>query len=140
MSEFLSTENMSVGYNGNALIREICVNFRRGEIVTLIGPNGAGKSTILKSITKELRLIGGRVVLDGEDLQRLSYAQLSRKMAVVLTERIKPELMTCRDVVSAGRYPYTGRLGLLSAEDNLKVDEALRRRALTRSAMVRGKE
>ncbi len=127
MSKFLSTENMSVGYNGNALIREICVSFRRGEIVTLIGPNGAGKSTILKSITKELRLIGGRVVLDGEDLQRLSYAQLSRKMAVVLTERIKPELMTCRDVVSAGRYPYTGRLGLLSAEDNLKVDEALRR-------------
>ena len=127
MSEYLSTESLSVGYNGNALIREICVSFSRGEIVTLIGPNGAGKSTILKSITKELRLIGGRVVLDGEELQRLSYAQLSRKMAVVLTERIKPELMTCRDVVSAGRYPYTGRLGLLSAEDTLKVDEALRR-------------
>ena len=127
MSDYLSTENMSVGYNGDALIRDICVSFSQGEIVTLIGPNGAGKSTILKSITKELRLIGGRVILDDEDLQKLSYAQLSRKMAVVLTERIRPELMTCRDVVSAGRYPYTGRLGLLSAEDTLKVDKALRR-------------
>lgn len=36
-----------------------------------------------------------------------------------------PELMTCWDVAAAGRYPYTGRLGLLSDEDRAKVDEAL---------------
>ena len=37
----------------------------------------------------------------------------------------KVELMTCHDVVATGRYPYTGRLGILSAEDEQKVDEAL---------------
>ena len=50
---------------------------------------------------------------------------MARKVAVMLTERMKPELMTCHDVVATGRYPYTGRLGVLSGEDENKVDEAL---------------
>ena len=46
-------------------------------------------------------------------------------MAILLTGRLDPELMTCRDMVSTGRYPYTGRLGLLSEEDKRIVQEAL---------------
>ena len=46
-------------------------------------------------------------------------------MAVVLTERIKAELMTCWDVAATGRYPYTGRLGILTQEDKAKVAAAL---------------
>ena len=47
-------------------------------------------------------------------------------MAVVLTDRLKTELLTCHDIVATGRYPYTGRLGILSHEDEEKVDDALR--------------
>ena len=46
-------------------------------------------------------------------------------MSVVMTERIHAELMTCEDVVSTGRYPYTGRLGILTAHDKVKVREAM---------------
>ena len=46
-------------------------------------------------------------------------------MAVLLTERIKSEMMTCRDVVSTGRYPYTGYFGVLGEEDKRKVTEAM---------------
>ena len=46
-------------------------------------------------------------------------------MAVVLTDRMKPELMTCYEVVATGRYPYTGRLGILTKEDEKKVEEAM---------------
>ena len=117
MAEYFSTGDLSVGYNGKALIHDINVDIRKGEIVTLIGPNGSGKSTILKSITRQLKLIGGKVWIEGEELAALSQKRLATKMAVVLTERMKPELMTCRDVVSTGRYPYTGRLGILSEKD-----------------------
>ena len=41
------------------LIHDICIGIEKGEIVTLIGPNGAGKSTILKSITRQLKIISG---------------------------------------------------------------------------------
>lgn len=46
-------------------------------------------------------------------------------MAVVLTDRIKTELMTCHDIVATGRYPYTGRLGILTQEDERLVEEAM---------------
>ena len=54
-------KDLAVGYQGNALISDINLKIKKGEIVTLIGPNGAGKSTILKSITRQLKLIGGEV-------------------------------------------------------------------------------
>ena len=127
MSEnYFEIKNLSVGYNRKALIEEICFDIKRGEIVTLIGPNGAGKSTILKSITRQLEIIRGDVILDGGNLRNLSFKELAHRMAVVLTERIKTELMTCYDIVATGRYPYTGRLGILSEEDHQKVQEAMK--------------
>ena len=58
-------------------------------------------------------------------MSRMTNREVSKKLAVVLTERMRPELMTCEDVVSTGRYPYTGTLGILSAEDKEKVKSAM---------------
>ncbi|MBQ6374705.1 MAG: ABC transporter ATP-binding protein [Clostridia bacterium] len=119
------TQQLSVGYDGKPLITDITFGVQRGEIVTLIGPNGSGKSTILKSITRQLRRLGGEVWLLDEELSRLSRRALSTRMSVVLTDRIRPELMTCRDIVAMGRYPYTGRLGILSPADEAEVAAAM---------------
>uniref|UniRef100_I5ATL4 ABC-type cobalamin/Fe3+-siderophore transport system, ATPase component n=1 Tax=Eubacterium cellulosolvens (strain ATCC 43171 / JCM 9499 / 6) TaxID=633697 RepID=I5ATL4_EUBC6 len=121
----ISLEKLGVGYGGRPLIRDIDLDIRRGEIVTLIGPNGAGKSTILKTITRQLTQVCGKVLVEERNLTHYSWKELSQKMAVVLTDRVKPELMTCHDIVATGRYPYTGRLGILTAEDEKKVDAAL---------------
>lgn len=126
MQQYFSLDDLSVGYNGKALIRDIHIDIKKGEIVTLIGPNGSGKSTILKSITRQLELICGTVYLDEKNLKELSYRELSSRMAVVLTERMKPELMTCYDIVATGRYPYTGNFGILTAEDEDKVFQAMK--------------
>ena len=122
---FFYTEALEVGYQGRPLIKNIRLEVKRGEILSLIGPNGAGKTTILKSIARQLKLLGGRVFLEEEDLSSLRGDELSRRQAVVLTERIRPEYMTCFDVVAMGRYPYTGALGLLGEEDQRKTWEAL---------------
>ena len=122
---YLDLKDLSVGYQGKALIHDINIGINKGEIVTLIGPNGAGKSTILKSITRQLALVGGYVYFDNSSIHNMSYKTLSTRMAVVLTQRMQPELMTCHDVVATGRYPYTGRLGILSREDEDKVEAAM---------------
>ena len=116
---------LTVGYDGKPVVRDAAFEIRPGEIVALIGPNGAGKSTILKSIARQLKLIAGTVEIDGVALNGMSARDVAARLAVVLTERVRPELMTCRDVVSTGRYPYTGRLGILSKEDERHVDAAL---------------
>ena len=124
-SYFFYTDQLTVGYDGKPLIKEINIQLNKGEILTLIGPNGAGKSTILKSITRQLSLISGTIYLEHEQMSRMTNREVSKKLAVVLTERMRPELMTCEDVVSTGRYPYTGTLGILSAEDKEKVKSAM---------------
>ncbi len=123
--DYLKLEHLSVGYNNQSVVDDINIDIKKGEIVALIGPNGAGKSTILKSIARELDIISGKIILDGRDIHKYSFKELSSKMAVILTERIKVELMTCRDIVATGRYPYTGRLGFLTEKDEEKINEAL---------------
>ena len=108
---YFRTQGLTVGYDGKPLISDIDIGIQKGEIVTLIGPNGSGKSTILKSITRQLKTLAGTVYIRNESLDDLTCRDLSTRMAVVLTERMKPEMMTCRDIVATGRYPYTGRLG-----------------------------
>ena len=123
--DYIFTENMTVGYGRIPLIEQIELHVRRGEIVTLIGPNGAGKSTILRSIIRQQGLRGGTGDLDGQSREGMTEKQIARRMSVLMTERIRPELMTCKDVVGTGRYPYTGRLGILTAADHEKVREAM---------------
>ena len=140
----LQLSRLAVGYKGKALISGIEIGLQKGEIVTLAGPNGSGKSTILKTITRQLTPVGGEVLLaesreetsihtekkdrhtaELKKLEQYAPDELAKQMAVMLTGRLRTELMTCRDVTAMGRYPYTGRLGILSEADERKVDEAL---------------
>ena len=121
----IRTENLSVGYGKTPLIEDICLRLRPGQVVTLIGPNGSGKSTILKTVIGQLAPIRGMVFLDGRAMGALSPLEIAQKLAVLMTGRVRPELMTCWDVAAMGRCPYTRRLGILSAGDREKVWEAL---------------
>lgn len=122
---YFETRSLTIGYHGTPVIRDISLKIRKGEIVALIGPNGAGKSTFLKTVARDLPIISGEILLEGRPIQSYSYHDLSKIMAVILTERIRVELTTCRDIVATGRYPYTGRLGVLRPEDEKAVDEAM---------------
>lgn len=125
MSAFLETDSLTVGYDGKPLIHDVCLEVRRGKIVTLIGPNGSGKSTILKTIVGQLSKVSGTVLLENTPMEQRRQREIAQRMAILMTERVRPELMTCYDVVSTGRYPYTGALGLLGKEDKKIVAESL---------------
>ena len=122
---YFKTEGLSVGYHKKPIIKDIEIGLEKGEILTLIGPNGAGKSTVLKSIAKQLAIIAGTIYLDEQSVESMSGTELSQNMAVVLTEKLRTEMMTCEDVVATGRYPYTGRFGILSESDRKVVKEAM---------------
>lgn len=121
----LVTQELTVGYDRVPLIKNINLSVRPGEILTLIGPNGSGKSTILKTITRQLKTIGGAVFVWKEPMAQMSDSQIAQRISMVMTQRLHTELLSGRDVVATGRYPYTGRLGILSREDWDRVDEAI---------------
>ena len=125
MKELLKTIDLSVGYDGNAVAGPFEFPIYKGEVLTLIGPNGAGKTTLLKTLAKQLAPVAGAVLLDGEDLNVTRPLELAKWMAVVFSDALRPEQMTCREAVAVGRYPYTGRFGRLSAEDERIVDDVM---------------
>ena len=124
-AQHMAVRDVAAGYHGRVVLDGLCFELPRGRILVLIGPNGAGKSTVLKTLSRALLPMQGTVTLDGRDLQRYAGEALAREVAVMLTDRAKPELMTVRDVVSLGRYPYTGRLGRLDAADEARVKDAM---------------
>ena len=118
------TQNLAVGY-GAPLLRDIALHAERGKILALIGPNGAGKSTLLKTLAGQLAAQGGAVLLDGQDLTAYTPNARARKLALMLPHTARTELTSCFEVAAAGRYPYTGRLGILSDADRQQVHDAL---------------
>lgn len=121
----ISACNLSVGYEKNTIVSGINFEVKQGEILTLIGPNGAGKSTVLKTIAGYLESLSGNLFIAGRDAQKISASEMSRMLSVLLTERIRPDLMSCREIVETGRYPYTGKFGLLSEHDKMIVNNAM---------------
>jgi len=122
---YFKAERLSVGYQGMPVIENISFGIEKGEILTLIGANGAGKSTILKSIAGQLAPIAGTAFLGQRELSEIGQDKLAKELAVVFTERLHTEMMSCEDVVATGRYPYTGKFGVLSKEDYRAVEEAM---------------
>nr|UWI49544.1 ABC transporter ATP-binding protein [Clostridioides difficile] len=121
----LRTNNLSVGYDKKVVVCDINIEVKNGEILCLLGSNGAGKTTILRSLSKLITPIKGEIYLNDMDINRISRKTLSKKMALVLTNRLLGDLMTVQDVVNMGRYPYTGFFGTLSKKDLMMVDDSL---------------
>ena len=81
---FLIGENMTGGYGPVDILHSCTIAVNKGEIAVIVGPNGAGKSTAMKAVFGMLNLRGGRVLLEGEDITKLSpQARVAKGMAFV---------------------------------------------------------
>ena len=117
MDKRLQATNLTVGYGERAVVEHADLVLHGGEICLLIGPNGSGKSTLLRTIAGQLSPLAGTILLAGKDMAQLAPGEMAKSLSYLPTAHPSAELMTCREVVSTGRYPYTGRLGILSPED-----------------------
>lgn len=121
----LAIDGLSAGYGSKVIVSGFDINVSAGQILSIIGPNGAGKSTILKTIIGQLKPLGGSIAYLGESLTDMGITKKSKLMSVQLTSKVDVALMSVRDVVSMGRYPYTSRLGRLSADDHKVIDRCM---------------
>jgi branched-chain amino acid transport system ATP-binding protein len=101
----LHVEDLRVSYGQVPALWEVGFDVQAGEIVALVGGNGAGKSTTLKTISGLLRPTTGRIVLDGDELQRRSTMEIVERGVVQVPEgrKLFPE-MTVRDNLLLGAF------------------------------------
>lgn len=126
MNDALQVKNLACGYEGSVVLDGLSFSVRAGEILALVGPNGAGKTTALKTIAHLLEAVSGTVLYQGVSSAQMTPAEIAKTVGIVTTARLRGERMTCFDVAATGRYPYTGKLGILSENDRGIVREAMR--------------
>lgn len=126
----LTAHALTIGYTPTRrtlkpVARGLDFSVSRGQFVCLLGPNGAGKSTLLRTLAGLQKPLAGDIVLDGCDLYGLTTQERARSVAVVLTDRVNPGLLTGWGLVALGRTPHTGFMGTLAPADEHAVQEAV---------------
>lgn len=114
----------TLGYEGEAVIRDLDLEVRAGEVVGLLGPNGSGKSTLVRAALGLVPVLGGRIELFGVD--RASFREHRRVGYVPQRQAVTGGVpATVREVVAVGRLGRTLPFRRLRAADHAAIDDAL---------------
>ncbi len=110
-NEILRIENLKMYFGGLKAVDELSLSVYGGETLGIIGPNGAGKTTFFNAICGVYKPTGGKVILNGEEVQGTPAHEMARK-GVARTFQISKPLydLTILDnvVAAAGIHEYTG--------------------------------
>jgi branched-chain amino acid transport system ATP-binding protein len=130
-SAVLSVRDVSVGYVGQPVVRDISFEVNPGEVVCLLGPNGAGKTTTLLGITGVLPVMSGTVEMFGDAAQLPLHRRARMGLSFVTEERsIIKSLSTADNIRCAG----------LSADSVTALFPELKTRMTTRAGLLSGGE
>ena len=121
----LRAERLTLGYDGDPVVRELSLRIPPGRVTALVGPNACGKSTLLRGLARLLKPRGGAVLLDGESIARLPTKRVAARLGLLPQAPLAPEGITVADLVGRGRFPHQTWLRRWSAEDEAAVERAL---------------
>ena len=121
-----TVENGVCGYNGQSpVLKNIDFSVTSGEVLCILGPNGSGKSTLFKSILGLIKMYGGSVKVDGEDIRTWKRDRVARTIGYIPQANNPPFSFTVMDMVLMGRTAYTNSFSTPSKDDEKIANDAV---------------
>ena len=121
----LRIQNASCGYQDNTVLQDISLEVCSGEVLCMLGPNGTGKTTLFKTIMGFLRLQGGNIDLDGEDVCGWTQKKRAQTIGYVPQSHTPAFPFSVFDVVLMGRNAHLPRFASPAGADETTVTETL---------------
>lgn len=110
-------------YDGKTVVDSVSFEIPKGKVLSLIGPNGAGKSTVMGMISRLIAKDAGVIRFEDKDISKWKNKELAKKLAILTQHNNIQMKLTVRELVSFGRFPYSG--SRLTAEDEEMIDRAI---------------
>jgi len=122
----LTLNNVTAGYNGTDVIKNISLKVGTNESLSIIGPNGCGKTTLLRVIANILPFKGD-IEIDGRPVSKMKHKEASRKIAMLSQISRIYFAYSVYDTVMMGRYLHIKdkMFGLPSEDDKANVMRCL---------------
>jgi iron complex transport system ATP-binding protein len=102
----LEIVDLSFHYGSTEILRGIAAGVRKGRVLCVAGPNGAGKTTLIRCLTGIAKPSGGRIVIDGREVLRMTRRELATRVGYVPQHRPAGFPMTVFETVLMGRRPH----------------------------------
>lgn len=81
-------EGVDFTYGDGAVLKDINLEAKKGEIIAIVGPSGCGKSTLVNLIPRFYDSVKGRILLDGRDIKDATLRSLRGQIGIVTQETI----------------------------------------------------
>ena len=142
MAALLHVEHLKSGYGEVQVLWGISLEVQSGKLTTIVGANGAGKTTTLRSIVGSIRPWGGRILLDGKDVTKLSsHAKANRGLVLVPEGRQLFPDMSVEENLEMGAYARRARKGKKENLDRIyEMFPRLKERRRQKSSTLSGGE
>lgn len=121
----ITINNLSASHGARAVLHDISLAFKPGEVTVIAGPNGCGKSTLLRCLARLHRPDAGQVQVGSQDVWTVPARDSARLLAMLPQAPITPEGISVAALVRYGRHPHQGLLRQWSAHDERAVHKAL---------------
>lgn len=119
----ISLTDVTMTYGDLTVLGPVTLDIPAGGITALVGPNGAGKSTLLTIVGRLATATSGRATIAGNDVTTTPGRALAKIVSILRQENHFVTRLTVRELVGFGRFPHSQ--GRLTAEDHVKIDEAI---------------
>ena len=103
----IELKNVSAGYDGKIVVRNVSTTFEQGKITVLAGPNGCGKSTLLKSMVGIVSPAAGDILVNGISINNRNSKQLAKTIAYLAQNKKAPDISVMKMVLH-GRFAHLG--------------------------------